>query len=261
MTFHAVCAFRGLGPVALPVSPSCPLCVCALTLSRPPRPPPPRVGVARAPRAVPVLGAGRAVPRYPCPSVCPGLVPCSVWLALGGAARFPFPPYLAWGCALPFGRISASRALQRRGGGGGGAACAPSSPVVRPGGPVGRGVALPRSVPLIPLGRQLSGCLWRRSGHGGRGPHTAPVGAPVLSPGVVRVASLCADAGLLVHRGSCGSTRLRTLRRMVYGPPCAPPPPGRRGPFGGRGDRPLCLGGVRPPAPPWLAGRRGRFGG
>ena len=38
------------------------------------------------------------------------------------------------------------------------------------GGPVGRGVALPRSVPLPPLGRQQSGCYWRHSVHGGRGP-------------------------------------------------------------------------------------------
>ena len=92
--FHAVCAFRGLGPVALLVFPACPLCVCALALLRRPRPtPPPRVGGARAPRAVPVLGAGRAVLLGPCLSACPASVPCSVWLAWGGAAgsRFPLP--------------------------------------------------------------------------------------------------------------------------------------------------------------------------
>ena len=38
------------------------------------------------------------------------------------------------------------------------------------GGHVGRGVALPRFVPLPSLGRQQSGCHWRRSVHGGRGP-------------------------------------------------------------------------------------------
>ena len=38
------------------------------------------------------------------------------------------------------------------------------------GGPVGRGVALARSVPLPSLGRQQSGCHWRRAVHGGRGP-------------------------------------------------------------------------------------------
>ena len=38
------------------------------------------------------------------------------------------------------------------------------------GGPVGRGVALPRSVPLPSLGRQQSGCHWRHAVHGGCGP-------------------------------------------------------------------------------------------
>ena len=38
--FHAVCAFRVLGPVALLVLPVCPLRVCALALSRRPLPPP-----------------------------------------------------------------------------------------------------------------------------------------------------------------------------------------------------------------------------
>ena len=77
---HAVCAFRVLRPVALLVVPACPLLVCALALSRRPLPPP-RGGVARAPRAVPALGAVRAVPRNPSPSACPASVPCCVWLA------------------------------------------------------------------------------------------------------------------------------------------------------------------------------------
>ena len=89
--FHAVCAFRALGPVALPVVPACPFCVCALALSRFPLPPP-LGGVARASRVVPALGAGRAVPRGPCPSACPAPVPCSVWRAWGGAVRSWFPP-------------------------------------------------------------------------------------------------------------------------------------------------------------------------
>ena len=90
-TFHAVCAFRALGPVALPVVPACPLRVCALALPR--RPLPPLLGgVACAPRAVPALGAGRAVPRGPCPSACPAPVPCSIWRASGGAVRSRFPP-------------------------------------------------------------------------------------------------------------------------------------------------------------------------
>ena len=95
--FHAVCAFRALGPVALLVVPACPLRVCALAL--PLRPlPPPLGGVACASRVVPALGAGRAVPRGPCPSACPAPVPCSVWHALGGGGPVPAPPYLAWGC-------------------------------------------------------------------------------------------------------------------------------------------------------------------
>ena len=89
--FHAVCAFRELGPVALLVVPACSLRVCALALPR--RLPPPLGGVACAPRAAPALGAGRAVPRGPCPSTLPAPVPCSVWRAWGGGAvRSWFPP-------------------------------------------------------------------------------------------------------------------------------------------------------------------------
>ena len=95
--FHAVCAFRVLGPVALLVVPACPLRVCALALPRRPLPPP-LSGVACAPRRVPALGAGRALPRGPCPSACPALVPRSVWPAWGGGGPVPVPPYLAWGC-------------------------------------------------------------------------------------------------------------------------------------------------------------------
>ena len=89
--FHAVCAFRALGPAALLVVLTCPLRVCALALPRRPLRPLP-AGVACAPRAVPALGAGRAVPRGLCPSACPAPVPCSVWRAWGGAVRPRFPP-------------------------------------------------------------------------------------------------------------------------------------------------------------------------
>ena len=89
--FHVVCAFRALGPVAPLVVPVCPFRVCALALSLCPLPPP-LGGVACAPRVVPALGAGRAVPRGPCPSACPVPVPCSVWRAWGGAVRSRFPP-------------------------------------------------------------------------------------------------------------------------------------------------------------------------
>ena len=89
--FHAVCAFRALVLVALLVVPACPLRVCALALLRRPLSPP-LGGVACAPRAVPALGAGRAVPCGLCPSACPAPVPCSVWRAWGGAVRSRFPP-------------------------------------------------------------------------------------------------------------------------------------------------------------------------
>ena len=100
--FHAVCAFRELGPVALLVVPACPLCVCALALPRRPLPPP-MGGVASAPRAVPALGAGRAVPRGPCPSALPAPVPCSVWCACGGAVRSRFPPTWLGAVRPPWG--------------------------------------------------------------------------------------------------------------------------------------------------------------
>ena len=94
--FHAVWAFRTLGPVALLVVPACPFRVCALALPRHPLPPP-LGGVACAPRVVPALGAGRAVPRGPCPSACPAPVPCSVWRSLGGGRSGPGSPLLGLG--------------------------------------------------------------------------------------------------------------------------------------------------------------------
>ena len=134
------------------------VCVCARAPAASAPPPPPR--------AVPVLGAGRAVPLGPCPSAHPAPVTCSVWFFFwGGGGPVPFPPYLAWGCVLPVRWACASGAFQRRGvGWGGGAACVPFPRSVRPEGPVGLGVALPRSVPLPSLGRQQSGCSGRCSG-------------------------------------------------------------------------------------------------
>ena len=79
-------------------------CVCARALAASAPPPPPRVGVARAPRAVSVLGAGRAVPRSPCPSLCPASVPCSVWLAFrGGGGPVPVPPTWLGAARSPWG--------------------------------------------------------------------------------------------------------------------------------------------------------------
>ena len=97
--FHVVCAFRVLGLVALLVVPACPLRVCALALPRRPLPPPPWGGVACAPRAVPALGAGRAVPRGPCPFACPApsLAPSGV---LGGGRSCPGSPLPGLGLLL-----------------------------------------------------------------------------------------------------------------------------------------------------------------
>ena len=323
--FHAVCAFRALGPVAFLVVPACPFRVCALTLPRRPLPPP-LGGVACAPCVVPALGAGRAVPRGLCPSACPARVPCSVWRAWGGAVRSRFPP--TWlgvvgvavgrprgGCLLllrgasgvrrspspdcpPTGRAVGVRdprvvgagvrvwgpfsvpsagtpcggcaprggyvAFVCRGAGwGGGGACAVPPGCAAGGGPVGRGVALPHSVPLPSLGRQQSGCHWRCAVHGGRGP---PYHSGSCSPGF----SGCDLCGVLARwrglacssrppwepaAGAGGRVALRLLSRGGGGPSPLPRgveagAPAACGPVGGRG------GGVAPRPPCSPSGRR-----
>ena len=75
-------------PSGSPRVPSACVCARAPAMSAPP----PLGGVACAPRVVPALGAGRAVPRGPCPWACPAPVPCSVWRAWGGAFWSRFPP-------------------------------------------------------------------------------------------------------------------------------------------------------------------------
>ena len=77
-------------------------CVCARAPAAS-APPPPLGGVACAPRAVPALGAGGAIPRGPCPSACPAAVPCSVWRAWGGAVRSRFPPTWLGAVRPPWG--------------------------------------------------------------------------------------------------------------------------------------------------------------
>ena len=262
-------------------------CVCARALAA--SAPPPLGGVACAPRVVPALGAGRAVPRGPCPSACPAPVACSVWRAWGGAVRSRFPP--TWlgvvgvatgrpwgGCFLPLqgasgvmrspspdcpptGRAVGVRdprvvgagvrvwgpcsvpsagtpcggcaprggsvAFMCRGAGfGGGGACAVPPGCAAGGGPVGRGVALPHSVPLPSLGKQQSGCHWRCAVHGGRGP---PYHSGSCSPGFSGY-DLC---GVLARRrglacssrspwepaaGAGGRVALRLLSRAGGGP-------------------------------------------
>ena len=118
------------------------------------------------------------------------------------------------------------------------------------GGPVGRGVALPRSVPLPSLGRQQSGCQWRCSVHGGRGP-------PYHS-------SLCSPA--FTGRDLCGV--LARSRGLACSPQFLWEPAAEAG---GRTALQLLSrggkGGTIPPAwgwgpgPPRLAGRWGGWGG
>ena len=156
--FHAVCAFRALGPVALLVVPACPLRVCALALPR--RPLPPLLGgVACAPRAVAALGAGRAVPRGPCPSTCPAPVPCSVWRAWGGGGPVPVPAYLAWGCGGG-GRASLEGVPSTEGARGGGASC------LGVGRPVSGALPPPTARPLGGLPGPTTHWLWVRRGAG-----------------------------------------------------------------------------------------------
>ena len=100
---HSMRSVRSAGWVRLPFwySPRV-LCVCVRSRSGGVRAPPPFwVGVARAPRAVPVLDAGRAVPRGPCPFACPAPVLCAVWLAWGGGRPGPVPPLPGLGLCAP----------------------------------------------------------------------------------------------------------------------------------------------------------------
>ena len=116
------------------------VCVCARAPAAPVSPPP--LGcVACAPRAVPVLGAGRAVPRGPCPSACPAPVPCSVWRAGEGGRPGPGLPLPGLGLCAPRGvglRIRGVAVPLGGVGGGGGGPCA-TPPVCAVGGASGAG--------------------------------------------------------------------------------------------------------------------------
>ena len=148
--FHAVCAFRGLGLVALLVFPACPFRVRALALSRRPCTSPLPGSVWRAHlawfRCWAPVGPFHAV-RAP-PRVLPRYRALFDLLG-GGGGPVPFPPCLAWGFVPPLGRARASGAFWRRGGGGGG------RPVCRP--PRRRGSRIPRGRGLLYLGPSL--CL------------------------------------------------------------------------------------------------------
>ena len=196
-------------------------CVCVRSWSRGVCPPPPWAGEARALRAVPVKGPGRAVPGDSSASSFPAPVPCSAYLARGGGGRpGPFVPLPGSGSLAPCGWACVSGAVRRpRGRGGGrlrGAAqrkgtstaqhsttehntgerstkthhtepqgSEPRRGVVGPGsvgGPRAWGVGSPSSVPLPPLDGHQGWLCRRRLGDGGCGLHTARVRVRVLLP-------------------------------------------------------------------------------
>ena len=114
------------------------------------------------------------------------------------------------------------------------------------GGPVGRGVALPRSVPLPSLGRQQSGCHWRRSVHGGRGPPYHSGSCLFASTGRDLCGVLARWRGLACSprflwepaAGAGGRAALRLLFRAGGGGTIPPASGG-----GGQGPRGLRAGG------------------
>ena len=108
--FHAVCAVRELGPVALLVVPACPLRVCALALPRRPLPPPWVVWRAQLARSRHwalvgpfhvVCAPPRVLPRFLAPSgVLGGGGPVPVLPTWLGAVRPPWGGsvvYALWG--------------------------------------------------------------------------------------------------------------------------------------------------------------------
>ena len=157
---------------------------------------PPWVGVARAPRTVPVQGACRPVSGGSCPSACPAPVWCSAFVARGGGgvARSLRPP--AWLCvACPFvgGPMCPGRSgVWRSSGGGraigGGGSLRATSPGGRGRTRVGRGASgygglEPLVRPSASPARAARLALLRHFGHEGCDLHTAPVRVCVLLPG------------------------------------------------------------------------------
>ena len=175
------------------------------------------------------------------PSTC-----CGRGRAGVGALLCPLGWHALWGLRAA-GRVRGVHVLGV--GLGGGRACAVPPVCAAGGGAVGRGVALPHSVPLPSLGRQQSGCHWRSAVHGGRGP---PYHSGSCSAGFSGY-DLC---GVLARRRG-----LACSSRPPWGPAAG---------AGGRvalrllsragGDHPPCLGGWGP-GPQRPAGRWGGGGG
>ena len=147
----------------------------------------------------------------------------------GGAVWSRFPPSWLGAVRTPWGGFVAFMCRGPGWGVGGGAACAPRPPFVRPGGLVGRGVALPRSgqaTKRVSLASFWSWGAWPpyRSGlcspaFSGRGPCGA----------LARWRGLACSPRFLWEpaAGAGGRAVLRPLSRV-----------------GGGGDHPLCLGGA-----------------
>ena len=202
---------------------------------RSPSPDCPPTGRAVGVRDPRVVGAGVRV-WGPCSGPSAG-TPCGGCAPRGGPVAF-----MCWGAGWGGGGVRRTPRLCGRGG------------------PVGRGVALPHSVPLPSLGRQQSGCHWRCAVHGGRGP---PYHSGSCSPGSSGY-DLC---GVLARRrglacssrppwepaaGAGGRVALRLLSRAGGGPSPVPRgvgagAPAACGPVGGRGGGGLSRRGL--PAP------------
>ena len=207
---------------------------------RSPSPDCPPTGRAVGVRDPRVVGAGERV-CGPCSVPLAG-TPCGGCAPRGGSVAF-----MCWGAGWGRG------------------ACAVPPGCAAGGGAVGRGVALPHSVPLPSLGRQQSGCHWPCAVHGGRGP---PYHSGLCSPGFSGY-DLC---GVLARRRglACssrppwepaaavgGRVALRLLSRAGGGPSPLPRGVGAgapaacrpaRGRGGGVAPRPPCSPSGRRPA-------------
>ena len=158
-----------------------------------------------------------------------------------GALLCPLGLHALWGLRAA-GRV---HGVCVPGGGLGGGGRARSPPFARLGGAVGRGVALPLSVPLPSPGRQQSRCHWRCSVHGGRGPsyHSGSCSSAFtgrnLCGVLARWRGLACSLRFLWEPAAeaGGQAALRLLSRV-----------------GGEGTIPPRLGGWGP-GPPQLAGR------
>ena len=236
---------RSAGSVRLPFWHS-PRVLCVVMCSRSrgvPVPPPPWVGVARAPRAVLVVGARRALPRGLCPSACPASVPCSVWLFIcgGGAARPHFPPARLAVVCLPWGRTARpGRGGEGRGGGGR---------------PVRLASVRPSAFPGQATKRVSSALLSPCRGW-----------PPYCSGSCSRVAPGRGPCGVVVRRlglacllRSPWEQAVRAWRRVAFGPCCVLS--SGAAVLLGEGGTPPCLGGDGGPAPLRPAGPEGGSGG